>query len=95
MPTIDDPPLLTDSDVDSLTWQFLNSAYVGDAYANRSLDQRLHHFLRHNGLVRVADDGDLYNLILDRVMSNIRCVPRTANQSHTARPRSPITDPTK
>jgi hypothetical protein len=88
-----DLPFLTDSDVDALAWQFLNSDYVADAYATRSLDQRLHNFLRRNGLVHVADDGDLFNIILGRVMSSISSLPRTANQSPTVRPHSSIARP--
>jgi hypothetical protein len=88
-----DLPFLADSDVDALAWQFLNSDYVGDAYATRSLDQRLHNFLRRNGLVRVADDGDLFNIILGRVMSSISSLPRTANQSPAVRPHSSIARP--
>jgi hypothetical protein len=90
-----DPPLLTDADVDALAWQFLNSDYVGEAYAKRSLDQLLQNFLRRNDLVRVADDGDLYNIIFDRVMGNISSLLRPATQSPAARPRSPIAGPKK
>ncbi len=77
-------PLLTDSDVDALAWQFLNSEYVGDVYKQNSLDQRLGNFLRRSGLVRVADDGDLYNIILDRVMSGISSLNGRANSSRAA-----------
>jgi hypothetical protein len=79
-----DPQLLTDSDLEALAWQFLNSDYVGDAYAKRPLDQRLHNFLRRSGLIRVADNGDLYNIILDRVMSFISRRPGRANKSPAA-----------
>jgi hypothetical protein len=79
-----DLPFLADSDVEALAWQFLNSDYVGDAYATRSLDQRLHNFLRRNGLVRVADDGDLFNIILGRV----RAVSAAFPERQTSRLRS-------
>ncbi len=65
------PPLVTDSDVDALAWQFMNSAYANDAYADWPLDRRLDGFLLHRGLVRLAEDGDAYELILDRVMAFI------------------------
>jgi hypothetical protein len=82
-----DPPSLTDFDVDGLAWQFLNSDYVSDMYLRSSLDERLGNFLRRRGLVRVAYDGDRYNLILERVMTGISSVPRTANRSRaTVRP---------
>jgi hypothetical protein len=78
------PPLLTDSDVDAVALQFLNSDYVGDAYARWSLDKRLGCFLRRSGLVRVADDGDVYNIVLDRVMSGIGSLPGRVNKSSAA-----------
>ncbi|MEE6179743.1 hypothetical protein [Mycobacterium sp. 050134] len=64
-------PLLTDADVDGLAFQFLHSAYATDTYADWTLDRRVEGFLRHRGLVRLAEDGDAYELILNRVMSYI------------------------
>lgn len=90
-----DPPLLTDADIDALAWQFFNSDYGGDVYAKRSLDQRLQNFLRRSGLARVADDGDLYNIVLDRIMTSISRLSRTANQPPAARRRSPAAGPRK
>jgi hypothetical protein len=89
MPTTGGEPFLTDSDVDALVWQFLNSEYVGETYARAPLDKRLHSFLRHSGLARVADNGDLYNIIFDRVMSCISSLSETANKSTAVRPRPP------
>ncbi|AKN18840.1 hypothetical protein B586_16900 [Mycobacterium haemophilum DSM 44634] len=77
-------PLLTDSDVESLAWQFLNSDYVSDVYGRWSLDRRLSTFLRRSGLIRVADDGDLFNVILDRVMTGISSVAGRATTSHAS-----------
>jgi hypothetical protein len=80
-------PLLTESDVDALAWQFLNSEYVGDVYAQYSLDQRIGNLLRRSGLVRVADDdlyNIIYNIILDRIMSGISSLPGKANRSPAA-----------
>jgi hypothetical protein len=75
--TLGDPPLLTDSDVDALAWQFLNSPYADNkTYADWPLDRRLDGFLRRQGLVRLAEDGDAYDLILNRVLAYIgRRVP--------------------
>jgi hypothetical protein len=82
-----DPPSLTDSDVDALAWQFLNSDYVGEMYLRSSLDQRLSNFLRRRGLVRVADDGDLFSILLDRVMAGISRNPgRPTGSPATVRP---------
>lgn len=75
-PPLGDSPLLTDSDVDALAWQFMNSAYAGDTYADWPLDRRLDGFLRHRGLSRIAEDGDAYSLVLDRVMACIGVVSR-------------------
>jgi hypothetical protein len=71
------PPLLTDSDVDILAWEFLRSRYVGPIYADWSPDRRLDTFLRRRGLPRVADDGDLSNIVLDRIMGYVGIVPHT------------------
>jgi hypothetical protein len=65
------PPLVTDSDVDTLAWQFLHSHYADETYADWPLDRRLDGFLRSQGLVRLVEDGDTYDLILDRVMAFI------------------------
>jgi hypothetical protein len=69
--TLGGPPLLTDSDVDALAWQFLNSTYADDTYADWPLDRRFDGFLRRQGLDRLAEDGDAYDLILNRVMAYI------------------------
>ena len=71
---IGDPPLLTDSDVDALAWQFLNSAYADDTYADWPLDGRLDGFLRRHGLSGIAEDGDAFDLVIDRVMDFIGVV---------------------
>jgi hypothetical protein len=64
------PPMLTDSDVDALASGFLNSSYVGPTYANWPIDRRLDKFLRRSDLTRIADDGDLVNLVLERIMAH-------------------------
>lgn len=69
-------PSFTDRDIDELSWQFLKCDYAGPWYIDWSLDQRLTGFLRQQGLGRVADDGDLYAVLLDRVMSHIPQVAR-------------------
>ncbi len=63
------PLFLTDRDIDALTSAFMTSDDTEEAYAGRSLDQRLEIFLRHQGLLRLADDGDLYNIFVDRVLT--------------------------
>jgi hypothetical protein len=70
------PLLLTDSDVDALAKDFLRSSYLGPIYAGWSPDRRLDTFLRRRGLSRVADDGDLATIVLDRIMAQVGVVPR-------------------
>ncbi|MDI3315320.1 MAG: hypothetical protein QJR12_13940 [Mycobacterium sp.] len=76
-----DSPLLTDADIDALAWQFLHSDYASEGYLRSSLDQRLGNFLRRRDLVRVADDGDVFAILLDRVMAGISRHPATAISS--------------
>lgn len=63
------PPLLTDSDLDALATDFLQSHYLGSIYADWSPDRRLDMFLRRRGLARVANDGDLSHHVLERIMT--------------------------
>lgn len=71
------PLLLTDSDVDALAREFLGSRYLGPIYADWSPDRRLDTFLRRRGLSRVADDGDLSMVVLDRIMVHVSVAPRS------------------
>ena len=72
------PLLLTDTDVDALAWQFMNSAYADDTYSDWPLDQRLDGFLRRRGLSRIAEDGDAYDLVLNGVMACISVAQQPA-----------------
>lgn len=69
-------PFLTDSDVDALAWQFLHSTYADDHHSGWPLDRCIDGFLRRWGLARLADDGDAYELVLNRVMSYIGALSR-------------------
>lgn len=73
------PASITDSDVDTLACEFLHSPYVGPIYADWPPDRRLDVFLRRRGLARVADDGDLTNIVLNRIMAYVHIVPPTAH----------------
>jgi hypothetical protein len=64
-----DPSAVTDSDVHALAGEFLNSGYRGDEYANWPIERRLDGFLRRRGLSRHANDGDVCNVIIDRIMT--------------------------
>ena len=74
------PLLLTDSDVDTLAWEFLQSHYLGPIYADWSPDRRLDTFLRRRGLSRVADDGDLSNTVLERILGHVGRASQPARQ---------------
>ncbi|WP_197509063.1 MULTISPECIES: hypothetical protein [unclassified Mycobacterium] len=69
---------MTDSDVDALASEFLQSRYLGPIYADWSPDRRLDTFLRRRGLSRVADDGDLANSVLERIMVHVGRTSRLA-----------------
>lgn len=74
------PLLLTDSDVDGLAAEFLRSRYLGPIYADWSPDRRLDTFLRRRGLSRIADNGDLSSIVLDRIMANVGRASRPARR---------------
>jgi hypothetical protein len=69
------PPLLTDSDIDSLARDFLRSPYASSIYVDWSLDRRVDTFLRRRDLTRLADDGDLAGAVLDRIMAHVGVAP--------------------
>ncbi len=84
---LSNPPSLTDSDVDALAWEFLNSAYADDTYASWSLERRLDGFLRRSEFAGISQDGDACDLVLSRVMAHIGAVSHPALSSQTARRR--------
>ncbi|WP_211280778.1 hypothetical protein [Mycobacterium arosiense] len=63
---------MTESDLDALASDFLQSNYLGSIYADWSPDRRLDVFLRRRGLARVANDGDLSHSVLERIMARGR-----------------------
>ena len=71
MTAMPDHPFPAEVDIDGLASQFLHSKYAGAVYVQWPLDRRLVRFLQYRGLARVADDGDLYNIVLNRVMTHI------------------------
>ena len=66
-----DSALFSNSDLDVLASQFLDSAYADKTYADWPLDRRLDGFLVRRGLVDIAEDGDACYLVLDRVMMHV------------------------
>ncbi len=69
--TLGDPSVLSDSDLDVLASQFLTSDYADKTYADWPLDRRLDGFLRRRGMFGIVEDGDAYDLVLDRVMRHL------------------------
>jgi hypothetical protein len=49
----------------------LKSPYADSAYIDWTLDRRLEGFLHRCGLDWLAEDGDAYDLVLERVMVHI------------------------
>lgn len=77
-----DLSMLIDSDIDALARSFFSSAYADNTFTDWTLDQRLEGFLRRQGLDFFVEDGDAYDLLLDRVMVRIG----EAARQHTAQP---------
>lgn len=71
------PLTLIDFDIDAIACQFLRSAYADKTYIDWTLDRRLEGFLRREGFDRLFEDGDAYDLLLDRVMTHIGQARRT------------------
>lgn len=67
----DSDPVLADTDVDRLVRRFLSSPYSSDDYAVWPFDRRLEGFLKHRGLGNLADNGDAFAIICQRVMAYI------------------------
>ena len=63
------PPSFTDSDVGAFALEFLRSPYAGPVYADWSIDRRLDTFLRRQGFSHVADNGDVSNIVLHRILA--------------------------
>jgi len=60
-----------DAELNAMAWGFLGSQYATNRFVEWPIDRRLHAYLRHHGLSRVADDGTVCAALLDRVMANI------------------------
>lgn len=63
--------LVTASGADELARQFVRSAYADNTYIDWTLDRRLEGFLHRRGLDCLVENGDAYDLVLDRVMVHI------------------------
>jgi hypothetical protein len=63
-----DVPMLTDGDIDILAWEFVNSNDRARTYPGWSIDRRVEAFLRHRDLAALANDGDLCNILVNRIL---------------------------
>ncbi|KQH77043.1 hypothetical protein AO501_11300 [Mycobacterium gordonae] len=81
-----DRSLVTASSADELARQFLKSAYADSAYIDWTLDRRLEGFLHRRGLDCLVEDGDAYDLVLERVMVHIGDAARAGTTEAPGRP---------
>ena len=84
-----DRSLLTASSADELACQFLRSQYADSNYIDWTLDRRLERFLHRRGLDWLVEDGDAYDLILERVMVHIGTAPRPSFTNSRGRRPAP------
>ena len=64
-------------DHNELSWKFLKSEFVRDAYASLPIERRLDAYLRHHHLRDVLNDGTAYDGLLDCVIANISPAKRS------------------
>jgi hypothetical protein len=60
-----------DTELEAMAWGFLGSPYASNRFVEWPIDRRLYAYLQHQGLSSVADDGNRYAALLERVMANI------------------------
>ncbi|WP_254893599.1 hypothetical protein [Mycobacterium malmoense] len=60
--------MVTDRDIDALAREFVNSDDPAHAYPGWTIDRRVEAFLRHRDLAAVANDGDLCNILINRIL---------------------------
>ena len=65
------PTGLMDRELESLSWDFLESEFTGPIYAGWPIDRRLEIYLLRRGLTAVANNGNASVALLERVMTNI------------------------
>jgi hypothetical protein len=60
---------------DERAFAFLASEFAGDIYVGWPIERRLEAYLRHQGLSKIADAGEPFEALLDRVMANFGRAP--------------------
>ena len=66
----------TQLDLDHSALEFLGSEFTDPVYGRWTIERRLEVFLRHRGLTELADDGEGFAALLDRVMVNFATARR-------------------
>ncbi len=57
-------------DLDDCALAFLGSEFAGTRYLDWPIERRLEGYLRHSGQTRLADTGEKFEQLLERVMLN-------------------------
>ena len=66
----------TQIDLDHSALEFLGSEFTDPVYGRWPIERRLEIFLRHRGLTELADSGEGFEALLDRVMVNFSTARR-------------------
>lgn len=61
----------TQTEIDTIAWQFLCSHYSGREYWDWPLERRIEAYLRRIGHADLLRDGAGYATLIERVMANI------------------------
>lgn len=62
----------TPQQLEAIAWDFLGSEFTDENYGSWSLDRRVDAYLHHHGRDDLINDGAAYDVLLQRVMANIR-----------------------
>jgi hypothetical protein len=63
--------VLTERELEALAWGFLGSEFAGLVYADWTIERRIDAYLARQGMAHVANNGDTYQVVLQRVFANI------------------------
>ena len=66
----------TQFDLDRSALEFLGSEFTDPVYCRWTIERRLEVFLRHRGMTELADDGEGFEALLERVMVNFATARR-------------------
>ena len=63
--------VLTERELDALAWGFLGSEFARLVYADWTIERRIDAYLSRQGMAHVVNNGDTYQVVLQRVFANI------------------------